>query len=735
MLAGFILRSPHAHARILSIDTSAAAAHPGVHAIVTSADMPDPGDRVAELGEGAVNLRHLSANVLARDKVLYHGHAVAAVAADNVHVAEEAAALIRVEYEPLPAVLDVRVAMRDDVPVLNEDVYTKEFGETIGSRPSNVAQRIQFEQGDVPQGFASADIVIEREFTTSTVHQGYIEPHTATAVWHGDGRLTIYATTQGSFTVRQQVSELLHLPLTLIKVVPMEIGGGFGGKISVYVEPVAALLARKSGHPVKVTMSRTDVLEATGPTPGSFIRVKLGATKEGQLVAGEAWLAYEAGAYPGSPVGPGCMCIFACYDIPNARVEGFDVCVNKPRTNAYRAPGSTNAAFAVETVVDEICERLGVCSLDFRLRNAAREGTRRPDGVQYPRIGLVETLEAIKASDHWKTPLEHHETYGAPGTTPVPGAARGRGVGCGFWFNAGLKSSVTVSVNGDGKVSLIEGSTDIGGTRTSIAMQLAETLGILAEDINPIVADTDSVGYTDVTGGSRVTLATGMAAHEAGLKIREQMCQRAALIWECDEAAVSYAEGQIRGPDGRQFTFAELAAKIIPTGEPISASASISAPASSNAFGAHCVDVEVDPETGKVTILRYTVAQDAGTAIHPSYVEGQMQGGVAQGVGWALNEEYVYDDDGRMRNASYLDYRMPTCFDLPMIETIIVEVPNPDHPYGVRGVGEVPICPPPAALGAAIFDAVGVRMHELPMSPPRLLHSMLKQRRRDDSPG
>ena len=712
MLAGYILRSPHAHAKITSIDTSEAEDSPGVYAVVTGADMPDVGDRIAELGEGAVNLRHLSANILAKGKVLYQGHAIAAVAADNIHLAEEAAKRIRIEYEHLPPVLDVLQAMESSATVLNADVRTEEMGEQISDIPTNVAKRFFYEQGDPDQAFTEADIVIEREFRTATVHQGYIEPHTSTALWHGDGRLTIWTSTQGSFTVRQQVSELLEIPLSWIKVVPMEIGGGFGGKISVYEQPVAALLSKKSGRPVKVTMNRTDVFLATGPTPGSYIRVRLGADKDGNLTAADAYLAYEAGAFPGSPINPGCMCILACYNIPNARVEGYDVCVNKPRTNAYRAPGSTNAAFAVEAVADELCERLEMDPLEFRIKNAAQEGTRRVDGVVYPRIGLVECLDAIKNSAHYQSPLE--------------GPNRGRGVASGFWFNAGLKSSVTVNVNTDGKVTLVEGSTDIGGTRTSLAMQLAETLGISAEDVQPVVVDTDSVGYTDVTGGSRVTLATGMAVYEAGIKIRELMCERAARVWECPVEAVRYEDdGTIAGPDGKSITFHDLATQIITTGESITASASISAPASSNAFGVHCVDVEVDPDTGKLTILRYTAAQDAGTAIHPSYVEGQISGGVVQGIGWGLNEEYIYDEQGRMMNANYLDYRIPTCYDLPDIESIIVEVPNPDHPYGVRGVGEVPICPPPAALNAAIHNAIGVRMRELPMSPPRVLHEIL----------
>ncbi len=727
LLGAFILRSPHAHANIKSIDTTEAEAYPGVHAVVTNADMPPAEDRVAELGEGAVNMTHLNANVLAAKKVLYKGHAVAAVAADNIHIAQEAAKLIKVDYEPLPPVLDVRKAMEDDAPVLNDDVKTEEFGEIIGKKPSNVAKRLFFEQGDPDKAFEDAHVVVEREFHTATVHQGYIEPHTATAVSHGDGKLTIYTSTQGSFSVRHQVAELLRIPMTNIKVVPMEIGGGFGGKIAVYLQPVAALLSMKTGRPVKLTMDRADVLEATGPTPGSYMRVKLGADKDGKLVAGDAYLAYEAGAYPGSPIGPGCLCIFSCYDIPNARVEGYDVCVNKPRTNAYRAPGSTQAAFAVETVLEELAEKLDKCSTEFRLENAAKEGTRRVDGVVYPVIGMVETVEAIKNSDHYKSSIDEAPSFGLHGSSNGEKHPRGRGIASGFWFNAGLKSSATVTVNGDGKVSLIEGSTDIGGSRAALAMQLAETLGITAEDVNPRVVDTDSVGYTDVTGGSRVTLATGMAVHQAGLKVLAQMCNRAAVIWECEQKEVSYENGAMHGPGKKKMSFAELAEQINKTGEPITASASVTAPTSSNAFGTHCVDVEVDPDTGKVTILRYTVAQDAGTAIHPAYVEGQMQGGAVQGIGWALNEEYVYGDDGVLQNAGFLDYRMPTSFDLPMIETIIVEVPNPDHPYGVRGVGEVPICPPPAAINAAIHNALGIRMYELPMSPPRVLARILEQ--------
>jgi CO/xanthine dehydrogenase Mo-binding subunit len=716
LLHGRILRSPHAHARIRGIDAAKAAALPGVQAIATSADLPNPGDKIAELGEGAINVMHLSSNCLARGKVLYKGQAVAAVAAMTPHIAEEALKLIRVDYEVLPPIVDVRAAMREDAPLLHENLRTKSLGGPA-AKPSNVAEHIHFKKGDIAKGFADATVTIEREFHTATVHQGYIEPHNATALWNADGMVTIWCSTQGAFTVRAQVAELLQIPVARIKVVPTEIGGGFGGKIRVYLEPVAAVLSRKTGRPVKIIMSRADVFEGTGPTPGSYIRVKLGADATGRLTAAQAYLAYEAGAFPGSPVGAGAMCVFACYDVPNAEIDGYDVVVNKPATSAYRAPGATNAAFAVETVVDEICERLKLDPLDFRIRNAAKEGSRRPDGPVFPRIGMLETCETARAHPHYSARLV--------------GPHRGRGVASGFWFNAGLKSSCTASVNADGTVGLVEGSTDIGGSRTGIAMQLAEALGIRAEDVKPVVADTDMVGYTDVTGGSRVTFATGWAAYEAGQDIKRQMMARAALIWDVPMENVAYTDGVLACTTdaSKRLTFKELASRLHDTGGTIVGRASVDPPGVGGAFATHIVDVEVDPETGKVAILRYTAVQDVGRAVHPSYVEGQMQGGVVQGIGWGLNEEYVYNERGEMTNASYLDYRMPTCLDLPMIDTVMIEVPNPGHPFGVRGVGEVPIVPPPAALANAIYRAVGVRMHQLPMTPGRITHELLARGR------
>jgi len=706
LLHGKVLRSPHAHAKIKSIDVSKALAYPGVKAVITGQDMP-----ISKMESPGRTAKFASDNVMAREKALYKGHPVAAVAAVNAHVADSAALLINVEYEVLPPLMTVQQAMKDGAKPVHDDVTTTELGERT-DKVSNVATHLRFEQGDTDKGFAEADIIVEREFTTATVHQGYIEPQNAAALWNADGNVTIWTSTQGSFSAREALAGVLDLPVSKIKVVPMEIGGGFGGKIPIYLEPLAALLSQKTGQPVKLIMSRDEVFESTGPTSGTHIKVKMGATKEGKLVAADAYLAYEAGAYPGSMVGAGAQCVFAPYDIENMKVDGYDVVVNKPKTAAYRAPAAPNAAFAGEAVIDEIARKLGMDPIEFRLLNASKEGTRRVDGPVFPRVGNVECLEASRDTAQYKSKLE--------------GPNRGRGVASGFWFNIGLQSSCSIGVNDDGTITLVEGSTDIGGTRASIAMQAAEVLGIAAEDVHPSVGDTDSVGYTFLTGGSRVTFATGWAAHDCAQDIKQKMIERAATIWDVSAGDVELEDGEFRhksDPD-LKMTFKELAGQLNGSGGPISSQVSVDPKGAGGAFSTHIVDVEVDPETGKVTILDYTAIQDAGKAIHPSYVEGQMQGGVVQGIGWALNEEYFFNEDGQMANSSFLDYRMPTSLDLPMINTVIVEVANPGHPYGVRGVGEIPIVPPMAAIANAIHDAIGVRMNVLPMSPGAVLEAI-----------
>ncbi|HIM82038.1 MAG TPA: xanthine dehydrogenase family protein molybdopterin-binding subunit [Dehalococcoidia bacterium] len=718
LLHGKVLRSPYAHARIKSIDTSEAEDYPGVRAIITAQDLPFASLSKEELGAGYQALKFASDHVLAGGKVLFKGHPVAAVAAANPHVAEEAAKLIKVEYEELPPVMSVVEAMADGATLLHDDLYTSSLGE-ISQTASNVAAHARYEKGDVAQGFDEATVVVEREFQTASVHQGYIEPHNGTALWSADGQLDVWCSTQGAFTVRSSMANVLRHPVSKIKVTPMEMGGGFGGKISIYLEPLAALLSKKSGQPVKLVMNRVEVFEASGPAAGSWIKVKMGATKDGKLTACQAELALDAGAYPGSPAMSAAMCAFACYDYPNGLLDAYDVVVNKPKTQAYRAPGSPQAAYAVESVVDELCEKLGIDPFEFRLRNASKEGTRRIEGPVYRRIGLVECLEAARSHDHYQTPVDVQPS----------GKLRGRGVASGFWFNRGFVSSCNLTLNPDGTVSVVMGSVDLCGTRASIAQQTAEALGIAYEDIKPSIADTDSIGYTFITGGSRTTFATGLATINASQDIKQRMIERAAAIWEAKVEDVEYVDAvlQHKSDSELRMTFKELAGRTLTTGGSITAQCNIDPPGEGNSFAVHIVDVEVDRDTGKVDILRYTAIQDCGKAVHPSYVEGQMQGGAAQGIGWALNEEYFFNGQGQMTNSSFLDYRMPISLDLPMIDTVIVEVANPGHPYGVRGVGETPIVPPLAAIANAIYQTTGVRMQSLPITPGKVLDALWSQ--------
>jgi CO/xanthine dehydrogenase Mo-binding subunit len=713
MLYGRVKRSPHAHARIKSINTDKAKALPGVKAVITGADFDRPESRMVAAGEAMVNFRDLSMNVLAGDKVLYDGHPVAAVAATSVAAARAAVDLIEVEYEVLPHVIDVREAMKPDAPVLHDNMFTEGVTPTP-DKPSNIAKRVEFKLGDVGAGFAKADIVVEREFTTQPTHQAYIEPHAVVADTSEDGSTQIWCSSQGQFMVRSFCAGLLKMDMAKIRVTPAEIGGGFGGKTTVYLEPLAVVLSRKSGRPVKMTMSREEVFRASGPTSGAALRVKMGATKDGKLVAADATLMYQAGAYAGSPIGPGCMTAFAPYDIENVMIEGFDVVSNRPKVVAYRAPGAPISEFGVEQVVNELAEKLGMDPIALREKNAAKEGTQAAYGPKFGPIGFLECLDAAKSHDHMKAKL---------------GPNQGRGIAAGFWFNIGGESCADVIINEDGTVAVVEGSPDIGGSRASMAIMAAEVLGIDVAKVKPAVVDTASTGYHFVTGGSRVTFATGMAVVEASKKAVDELRARAAKTWGVDVEGVIWEDGYARPASSNVGEFeplslADLAAKAGRTGGPIGGHAELNAKGAGPGFGVHICDVEVDPDTGKVTVLRYTTVQDVGRAIHPSYVEGQLQGGAAQGIGWALNEEYVYGKDGHMQNPGFLDYRVPVASDLPMIDTVLVEVPNPNHPFGVRGVGEVPIVPPLAAVATAVENAIGVKMNDLPLSPPRIVEAV-----------
>lgn len=701
MLFAAVVRSPHAHARIKSIDLSGALALDGVKAVVTRADFPTGLD-----GE-AWNLQE---NAMAGEVALYDGHAVAAVAATSPLGARDAAALVKVEYEVLPHVTDVDAAMQPGAPAIRPGSADHSVPEGL---PPNVVRYLEFGRSDVEAGFAKADIVREKTYKTEATHQGYIEPQACVGQLGADGKGEMWVTTQGQWYVRWMCAAVLGLDTAQLRVTPSEIGGGFGGKTTVFMEPLALALSRKAGgKPVKIVMDRAEVMRATGPTASASMDVKIGMKKDGTMTAARAEFRMQGGAFHGmSPVGEALECAFAPYKLPAVEHIGYEVLANRPKAAAYRAPGSPMGAFAAESLIDEMCRELGLDPIDVRLKNAAAEGDKASYGPTYKRIGLKEVLAATKAHPNYSAPL---------------GPNQGRGVATGFWFNYGGDTSVSMAIAEDGSAQVSVGTPDIGGGRASIGLMVAETLGIPYEHVRVNVVETGALGINEPSHGSRATFASGKAAVLASEEAIGEMCERAAAEWGIEPEAVEWVDGAARpaGPNAGKFTpmsIAEIAGNMSATGGPISGHWQGLPEGVGASFGTHVVDVEVDPETGKTTVLRYLVVQDAGRAIHPAYVEGQFQGGAVQGIGWALNEEYVYGADGRLQNPGFLDYRIPVASDLPMIDTVIVEVPNPGHPYGVRGVGETGIAPPLPALANAIQAATGVRMRHLPISPPKLL--------------
>lgn len=705
-LVGLILRSPHAHARIKRIDTSKAEKLPGVKAVLTSSDLPD-------LTNGDRGMYDMLENSMARGKALYDGHAVAAVAAIDASTARKALKLIKVDYEILPHVTDVDEAMKASAPVIHANIFT-EGVEPKPTKPSNVWKRSEFGHGDVEAGFREADVIVERSYKTEQTHQGYIEPHACLANVGPDGQGELWVTTQGHFIFRNQCAQLLGMDVAKLRVTPSEIGGGFGGKTHIWMEPVALALSRKANRPVKVVMTRDEVFRASGPTSSTSIDVKIGAKKDGTITAATATLRYQNGAFPGPWAELGAMTAYACYDLKNVKTVSFEVIVNRPKVAAYRAPSAPMAAFAVESTIDEVAKKIGMDAVDFRIRNAARQGTKSSYGPTYGPIGIGPTLEAVKNHAHMKAPL---------------GKNQGRGMACGFWFNFGGQTCTDINIGVDGTVTLTVGTIDVGGSRASLSLIAAEELGVPYEQVKCNVADTGTLGHNDMTDGSRGTFSSGMATVLAARNAVSILRERAARMWEIPVDDVVWEDGHAKATGSSHgnlspLSLKEIAAAAANTGGPIAGHNEIVADGAGVSFASHICDVEVDPETGSTRVIRYTVVQDAGKAIHPSYVEGQFQGGAAQGIGWALNEEYIYGKDGRLQNAGFLDYRIPVCSDLPFIDTMILEIPNPNHPYGVRGVGETSIVPPLAAIGNAVSNAVGVRMTHVPMSPPRILKAI-----------
>jgi len=724
MLHCRLLRSTHAHARITRIDTSKAQALEGVERVVTATEMPKVEAR---------RLSNRGYNLLADDEVVFAGQPIAAVLAEDASVAEEAIELIEVEYEPLPVVLDPIAAMAEGSPLARKPVSDIDRSEARGhvtvnveekesGKPSNVASQARFSRGDIEQGFAEADVVVERTWRSAMMHQGYIEPHATVADYDAaSGELTLWTATQGQFFVRDQVSSILQIPETKVRVVGLELGGGFGGKISL-VQPLIGALARLVGRPVKHVFSRADDLIGATPSPQCVVELKTGMRKDGSLTAIQSKVVYDSGAFPGAPAVVGGILIGGYYNFPNLEIEAFEVLTNKVSVGAIRAPGAHNVTFAIESHMDMMARQLGLDPLDVRMKNAVGKGDEMPSKQKYPSIGMKECLAAIAQSDVWRSRGEPRE---------VDGKRRGTGLAIGGWPGGLQPASAYVELNGDGTIKVVVGANDITGTNTSFAQIAAEELGVPLEMISVTTGDTKTAPFAGMSAGSKTLFTVGRAVKAAAEDARQQLFAIAAERLEANPDDLASAGGAIRvkGSPDKSIPFRRLGG--ITTGfgalhPPVVGRGAITARQQAPGFTAQACELEVDTDTGEVTLLRWATAQDAGLAINPLSVEGQMQGGSTQGIGIGLWEEMLYDDQGRLLNPGLLDYRMPTALDVPNIETQIVEVPSEDGPYGARGVGEPSIIPGLAAIANAIEDATGARVTEAPLTPERILRAMGK---------
>lgn len=718
MLHAKLLRSPHAHARIRSIDVSKARALPGVRAVLTGRDLPEV-EREPTTRARAI---------LAVDRVRFQGQPVAAVAADDVHTAEEALDLIEVDYEVLPAAIDPLEALKDGAPQVREQTLDVEDTEAAAhgsvatgqehvasDKPTNVVARVHFQRGDVERGFAESDLIIEHTYHIPHVHQGYMEPRAAIATWEGQDRLTVYVSAQGQFFIRSELAAILGMPESRVKVVPLEIGGGFGAKIQPIIEPITALLAREARRPVKLVQTRSEELIAATPAPETIVELKTGVKRDGTLVALKARAVMDTGCFPGGPLNNVCMLVAGLYQFQNFDVEGVEVLTHKPSQAAYRAPGAPHGVFAIESQMDAIARALGLDRMELRLRHCIKDGDLMPHGRPWPQNGMRQVLEAIASHPAWK----NHQA--APN--------RGIGFAVGGWLGGLQPASASVRMNPDGSLAVITGAIDLTGTNTAFRQIAAAELGIPAEEIAVQTADTDSAPYAGTSAGSKVIYSIGNAVKAAAADARRQILEIASRELEAAPADLEISDGKVRvkGTPDRSVSLSHIARESTRFGgkyEPVLGRGSTTVTQQSPGFSGQLAVVEVDPDTGSVTILRYVCVQDVGKAINPTLVEGQMQGGSVQGIGMGLSEQLVYSPEGRLLNASLLDYRKMTAIDLPKIETVIVEVPSPYGPFGAKGAGEPPIVPGAAAIANAIRDATGCDFTDLPITSDKIVRAL-----------
>ncbi len=716
LLHARIVGSSYAHARVLSVNKEAALAVPGVEAVLTNDDLPV---RIGEDGQPVAQL-------LAGSEALHVGHAIALVLATSDRAALDGAELVEVDYEPLDVVSDLQNAIKTDAPLVSE-LRSGAFDEEAAmhnadaatgsgedeSLPPNVTSSVNYERGDIASGFAQADEIVELDLTSLAVHQGYIEPQVALVIPERSGRLTVHTSTQGAFHGRGKVANTLGLPIEDVNIIPMPVGGGFGGKF-VLIEPLVAAAALAVRQPVLLSYTRTDDFLAGNPAPECRIHIKLGATRDGRITALESDLIYDSGFSPGSPLSISAILLGGYYKFPNLKITGYETLTHRPGSGAYRAPGAQQGTFAIESAIDELARKLDIDPLEFRLINCVEEGDLRPNDGPWPKIGLRQTLEALQAHPRWQ---QRDQTR-----------AEGKGVGIaiGGWPGGIEPATATCRLDSDGKLTVILGSVDLNGTNTTFAQIAAEALGSDIDAVRVTTADTDSAPWAGGTGGSKITYTVGPAVANAAKDAVDQIKQIAAKKLEVsvDDLEMSDGSVRVRGVPGSAITLkeiAELSMGMSGGNEPVLGRGGSGITQSAPGFAAHLAEVEVDDLTGEVRVTHYVAAQDVGFAINPASVEGQIHGGVAQGIGWALYEGIRYDDDGQPDAANLMDYALPRSTMIPNIDVILVEVASDAGPYGAKGVGEPPAIPGAAAVSNAIRDASGARMTSLPIRAPEVL--------------
>jgi CO/xanthine dehydrogenase Mo-binding subunit len=715
MLHARLVTSSYAHARLLSIDASEALAISGVVAVLTAQDLPhfEP-----------INRQRL---LLARERVIFAGQPVALVLAESLAAAQDAVDAVRVDYEPLPAAITLAEALAEDAPLVwpagmpGESGEAAAHGADVGGEEaaakklSNVASRNNFARGDVAAGFAEADVIVEREFTIPMVHQNPLEPHgCAVQIDPLTEEVTVWSSTQAPFHVRKQVADILNMVESNVRCISTPLGGAFGGKFVLY-EPLLALAAKVVERPVRHILNRQEELIATNPAPPGRIRVKLGAKKDGTFTALEGEVAFDGGCYPSSPVGIAMVVMGSIYKTPNVKLDGLEVLTFKPSGGAYRAPGVPQGQFALESVVNDIAQKLGLDPIQIRLQNAAQPGDPMIHGETWPLMGMTEVLKALEAHPAW----QNREAARAAG--------RGVGIAIGGWPGGLEPAAAACMLNRDGMLHVQLGSVDMSGTNTTFTLLAAEAFGISPDKIKIITGDTMTSIYNGAAGGSKVTYTVGPALLEAAYEARRQTLDIAAELMEADAADLEIVDGKVRvkGFPDKTIPLGEIAGKTMQFGgqyAPIFGQGRHVITKRSPGFCAQLAEVEVDRETGAVEVHKLVVVQDVGRALNPLVVEGQMMGGAIQGLGWALYENMVYDEAGQPLTASWMDYTMPHIHQAAKsIETVLVEVPSDYGPFGAKGVGEPPVTPTPGAIGNAIADAIGVRLTDLPMTPPRVL--------------